>query len=531
MSNIVGIYSIILKLRGASKSLDKAAILVEERNNAEFVELIDYVYDEVAYTYNKSKIHKDAIASENEFTDDEINAQYSDLIEMVMAFNAEELKGKAADNAMIELVAKSSPIIKDILECILKRDFKCKVGVRAINKNMGDIVNIAPYMRCESEKFMDKRIIYTTGDDNHGAIVQTKEDGAFVNVEITGHQDAVVATTRKGRAMKSSSFLDTLSNIPSLIYGEHDVNFRNVLHGELLLKDKDSNLLPREIGNGRINSWINREKWLISYSKKLMLANTDRAKAKLHEDLQEHIADWTYTEKNMVYVVWDVVKYVEWKSLYSNESTLDRLLRVEKYVNAYNKFVEESDLNIYNCELRLINYKIVKNPEEAMDFYREQIALGLEGMVVKNFDAPWMHDVNINGIIKLKDFFECDLMVTGWTYGKPDGEFAEGIGAFICESSDSQLVVDVSGMSREQRGLMRVDPNDSSKGVKLIEGFDFEWAVGSIITVKFNSMIKGADKDTYSLFLPSMIEIRSPDDKSVADSLEKIAVDSKFKLK
>jgi len=532
MSNIRETHKVILNLRSVSKSLDKGAILKAESQNESLIELIDYVYDEVAYTYNKSKVHKDAISSIEVFTDEEVDVQYSALLEMITAFDAEELKGKAADNAMIELISQSDPIIKDLLECVLKRDFKCKVGVRAINANMGNIVNIAPYMRCESEKFMASRIVYTDEDgNNHGAIVETKEDGAFNNVEINGAFDDVVVTTRTGRNVKPNIFLNSLSMIPHIDGVGEDSSLHITMHGELLLKDANGNLMVREIGNGRINSWINREKWIISNAKKIVEAKTQKAKDKLFAELDEHIIDWVYTENNMVYVAWDIVDYKDWKALYSDERTLARLLHTETCVNAYNAHIKAIGLNIGNCELRLINYEIVYSEEGAMEFYNKQIALGLEGMVAKNLDAPWMHDVNINGIIKLKDFFECDLLVTGWTYGKPDGEFAEGIGALVCESADGRLIVDVSGMSRDQRGFERVDLEDSSKGIKLIEGFDFEWAVGSIIAVKFNAMIKGADKDTYSLFLPSMLEVRSPDDKSVADSIEKIATDSKFKLK
>ena len=537
MTNIVDIYSIIQRLRSVSKSTDKGQILSEEKDNIEFITLINYVYDEVAYTYNKSKVPKDAVPSENEFTNDEINQQYESLINMIMDFNSEELKGKAADNAMIELVSNSSYIIKDLLECILKRDLKCKVGARAINKYMGDIVNIAPYMRCESEKFMEKRIIYSTDGVNHGALAQTKEDGAFVNIELDSNweydSERFIGSTRKGRPIKGSTFLNSLNLITQ---GIEQPDSHNVLHGELLLKGPDGKLLPREIGNGRINSWINRTKWIESYNKKLHNAKTDRARNTLINDYADHCTDWEYTEHNMVYVVWDVVNYNEWKKLYSPETTIDRFLRVAEYVKFYNEFIVkqylvEQGIDIGNCELRLVNSKIVKNSEEAMAFYNAQLDAGLEGMVIKNLHAPWMHDTNINGIVKLKDFFECDLLVTGWKYGNADGEFSTGIGSLTCESFDSKLQVDVSGMSREQRGFTRVDENDSSKGIKLIENFDFDWAVGKIITVKFNSMIKGEDKDTYSLFLPSMIEVRSKDDKSTADSLEKIAANSKFKLK
>jgi ATP-dependent DNA ligase len=148
-------------------------------------------------------------------------------------------------------------------------------------------------------------------------------------------------------------------------------------------------------------------------------------------------------------------------------------------------------------------------------------------MVIKNLAATWEHDSNRQGIIKLKDFLECDLIITGWNYGKEGGEFADGIGSYLCESSDGLLKVAVSGMKRNDRGFERVDENDSSRGLKLIDGFNPDQNVGKIMAVKYNELIKSKNSDTYSLFLPSVLEVRESFDKSSADDLAKIKLGKK----
>jgi hypothetical protein len=74
----------------------------------------------------------------------------------------------------------------------------------------------------------------------------------------------------------------------------------------------------------------------------------------------------------------------------------------------------------------------------------------------------------------------------------------------------------------EQRGFKRVDPNDSSKGIELIDGFDPSANLGKIVAAKFQEVSSKKNSDIKSLNLPNILEIRDPMDKSVADSLEDI---------
>lgn len=120
--------------------------------------------------------------------------------------------------------------------------------------------------------------------------------------------------------------------------------------------------------------------------------------------------------------------------------------------------------------------------------------------------------------IKLKAEKEAELEVLGYVPGT--GDNIGGIGSLCCVSSCRNLKVDVSGLTKAMRGIERVDKKDSSKGWKVIEGFDCNCHNGKIITVKFNELIESDSKDTYSLFLPRFVEERA--DKNEADTLERI---------
>ena len=194
---------------------------------------------------------------------------------------------------------------------------------------------------------------------------------------------------------------------------------------------------------------------------------------------------------------------------------------VDHFVNTFKSMSTQAP-SYYSTRLLKVDTIIANTPEELMEYYQSKLDQKLEGIVAKNFELTWCHDINIDGIIKLKDFKECDLIITGWNYGNPNTQFEKGVGSYTCESSDGLLIVDVSGLTMEQRGFRRVDPNDSSKGIELIPGFNADDNIGKIVAVKFNEVANNKTGKVKSLNLPSIIEIRESFDKSLADTLAQI---------
>ena len=76
-----------------------------------------------------------------------------------------------------------------------------------------------------------------------------------------------------------------------------------------------------------------------------------------------------------------------------------------------------------------------------------------------------------------------------------------------------------TGLSDEQRGFRRLDPNDSSKGIVLKEGWDNNCYNGLIVNIKYNMLSKDKSGKP-SLSLPNVVEFRN--DVVVAETYEEI---------
>ena len=294
-----------------------------------------------------------------------------------------------------------------------------------------------------------------------------------------------------------------------------------VLHGEALILNVDGGYMPRSQGNGLINSYVQQKTTRKTKLKEIEDAKTPKAKAKLEQELKDFEAKWKYCADNIVYVIWDVVERSAWKKLSYNVPYNARIAMVDHFVNTF-KATSAQAPSYYSTRLLKVDTIIANTPEELMEYYQSKLDQKLEGIVVKNFELTWCHDINIDGIIKLKDFKECDLIITGWNYGKPNTQFEKGVGSYTCESSEGLLIVDVSGLSLNQRGYRRVDPNDSSKGIELIPGFNADDNIGKIAAIKFNEVANNKTGKVKSLNFPSIIEIRESFDKSLAETLAQI---------
>ena len=107
-------------------------------------------------------------------------------------------------------------------------------------------------------------------------------------------------------------------------------------------------------------------------------------------------------------------------------------------------------------------------------------------------------DKRVKTQIKFKAELDCDLRIKAIQPGT--GKYEGMVGAYICESEDGVIEVDVgSGLSDEDR-----------------KNFD---VIGKILAVVYNARIKNK-QGKQSLFLPRAVEIR--EDKTEADRSEKI---------
>ena len=270
------------------------------------------------------------------------------------------------------------------------------------------------------------------------AYSQTKSDGMYLDIIVDK------AVTYRSRACEVKPYNNQVTDglfIPGFVY-----------MGEALYKDDNGKIMSRKEGNGRLNA-----------------SDVDTSR--------------------IVYVLWDIVPIADYNARRCNIAYKTRLLTLK------NAIAGAPD------QLRLVDTKVVNSVQEIIDHFKEEVAKGEEGTVIKNQDGIWA-DYTSPDQVKCKIEFECDLEVTALEEGT--GKNVGRLGAAVCSSSDRKVVTGVgTGFSDKERTALW-NPN----------------TVGMIITVRANDIIKERGSDTFALFLPRNVEVRT--DKTVADTYERI---------
>ena len=293
-----------------------------------------------------------------------------------------------------------------------------------------------------------------------------------------------------------SHFLNMLSDI-----NHTEDNVSLVFMGELLVLDDNKKIMDRQTGNGLITSLSKQ------FSTIATLEDKKQTK-KVMDTIDEKKKLFSKIDDNIIIRVWDYMNTSDWYG----KTNIDK-----SYKNRFDELLNMINKTKNNETIFITDYLIVNNYEEAKDYYNKLLSENEEGIILKNFDMSWK-DGTSNDQIKFKEVKECDLLVTGFEMGS--GQFKDGIGSLICESKDKKLKVNISGLTREMRGLEPIDKNDMTKGLKVIDDFDFNQYNNKIVSVEFNQLIKSRDSDIMSLFLPRILEVRN--DKSEADTLDYI---------
>ena len=271
---------------------------------------------------------------------------------------------------------------------------------------------------------------------------QTKMDG--MRGVIVKRDGRVVVFSRNGNTMTKldKHFEAMLSSVDNV-----------VLDGELTVVDSDGKLLDRKTGNGILNKTV-----------------------------VETVSDEEVSRVR--FTAWDLIDVCDFDKGIDRRTGVERLARL-RAIPA-------------NPLFEVVQTFEIANLEEAQELFKEQLAKGEEGIILKNNDHPW-EDKRSKQCVKMKEVIEMDLKITG---------FAEGTGK-------------ASGMT----GAIQVENKDGSIKTSVGTGLDDAtrkdiWArqeelIGTIITVKCNGVISRKGADSKSLFLPVFVELRL--DKTESD--------------
>jgi ATP-dependent DNA ligase len=357
-------------------------------------------------------------------------------------------RAKTGNDGIAHLAGILSMVNDDDAEVICKiinRDVSAGFSEGTINKCWAGLIPELPMMLAQPMK--DKFIAKI----KYPAIAQLKADGARCIAVIDGMDVKLFSRNYKGY-YGLEGLCDELATIKKGRY---------VVDGELVCVDKKGNVLERKVSNGVINK---SSKGTISFAE----AETVR------------------------FQVWDLIPFEEYfhEDDY-NEPTHQRFANVvEMCKDAKRVFPIDSF--------------VVKNLDEAREIFQRYVEKGLEGIILKNMNAPW-ENKRSNHSVKFKVEIDSDMIVTGMYEGQ--GKYVGMMGGLVCESADGKVVVNVgSGFNDADREHFWNNQSD---------------IVGQVIEIKHNGLIKAKTKDAvYSVFLPIFKFIRDDKDPKDADTLE-----------
>jgi DNA ligase-1 len=360
-----------------------------------------------------------------------------------MLANREVTGDRAREMVVFHASLLSKPLAEMFL-MILNKDLRAGINAKTINKACPGLIPTEPYMRCITQK--EAKL------DNFnwkiGCISQEKANGMFTKISLSN--DGIDMSSRQGQRFDPRQFHLLLLTLTDFF----PKNFQ--YHGEMLVV-RDLQVLDRKTGNGVLN----------------------------------HVLSGGTFAPNEVpfYHIWDCVRLEDIKP--GGESQIpykDRLALLRESLPDY------APPHLID----IVETRIVYSFNEAEAHYKEIVARGGEGTIVKDPLAFWV-DKTSTLQFKMKPVKEADLRIIGFNPGK--GKNAKTFGSVLACTEEGDCVTSVSGFTDKERQFVNANR----------ESF-----MNTIMAVTYESLI--TENGEYSLYIPVFAEFRK--DKVEADTLE-----------
>lgn len=318
----------------------------------------------------------------------------------------------------------------------------------------------------------------------------SKEDALIIEMILNRDLRINVGKTNINKVFKNlitkppymrCSLMDKLDRVtyPALIQTKADGTYRSLIveNGKVTSMSRSGEQDDFPIFFNRVNVLPDG----VYIGELLVRSETDRFKANgLINSLTE--------PEDMYIQVWDYLTLEEWTNKKSDTHYAARFCKLKENIN--NDFIE------------LIETVTVKNYEEAQAFYKDQVAKGLEGAVLKDMCTPFKDHTSPTQI-KLKEEAVAEFVVTGFEEGK--GRLAGTLGAMDYCSGD---------------GLVKGKMGGFSDGMRKEIWENQDKYLNSVVSVKYNGVSKAKGSDIYNLMYANFEEFRT--DKDEADDLDYI---------
>lgn len=437
------VFDLIEQIAATPGKNDKLALLKDGMKSPLFKRVVCAAYNP-RVTYGMRDIPDVVSTGDYSLDDVEPWQVLSDLADRVIS-------GDIAREDVAGCLADLDPASAELFKRIILKDMRAGFSEGSINKAAPKSLPEYPYMRCSlpAKSNIDK---WTWVD---GEVSQEKADGMFVNTDVDAAGEAALRT-RQGQALPRAQFEQLHLDVERILCPDTQS------HGEMLVY-RDGALLPREENNGYLNELI------------------QGGTLQPNERVELHL--WDQIDLD------DVVSG-SCSTPYKERLTL--LINQLRHHDAYS--------------IKLVETRIVKSKKAAQDHFREMLALGKEGTVLKKGDALWK-DGTSKDQVKLKLTAEVDLKIVGIVHGRAYTKNAGRPGSMTCITSCGTLQTDVTVKNEKMRDEIEANPAD--------------W-VGRIIKVMFNIVMVNDAPKKHSLFLPRMSETSYRIDKTEADSFAQV---------
>ena len=375
------------------------------------------------------------------------NKTLNESLEMLTQLSNRVYTGNAGIQFLTDILSNSREDDAKVIERIINKDLRCGVSTSTANAVWKDLIDEFPYMRCA----LPKAVKLNEWNWKDGIYSQLKADGSYANLIYSGGQVSIM--TREGTVYPLENFQKIIDDVVA------NFNPETATHGELLIR-RDGEILPREIGNGILNS---------------------------------------IAKNGSSFEATDIIEFLVWDQI-----PLEYSVSGGKYNVAYESRFETLKNQVNNCKsISLIETKIVYSLEEAYDHYSDLVSNGFEGSIIKTKTGIWK-DTTSKDQVKLK--VDCDIDLKIKSFNPGNGKNANTFGSICCVSSDELFEVNVSGFKDKER--QEISDNRDNY-------------IGTIMTVRINNIMNPTkNNDKYCAFLPRAVEFRT--DKTEADSLARI---------
>ena len=422
------------------------------------------------------------------------------------------LTGNVAIDSLKSVMERANSDDAEVLRRVLMRDLEVSVGQTVSNKVWKGICPKQPQMlaSAQSDDLIDKII------DGGNAFAELKADGArcFSDIE---------AKVGVSFASRNGNEYTMLNRIEKALLSSGFGNW--VVDGELVYKGKSFENV------GTLDSFMDND------AKEGKVADREEGNGIVSKSLSGHIS--IEEADGIVYQVWDIVP----RDVYYGERKCPKEFNQQKRREMLIQMINSIDDEYKDC-VELIKSTPVKTKEDALRIYREYVALGFEGIILKCGNALWKN-TRSKDCVKFKEKIRVDLLVVGAYPHKKD---PTKLGGFNLRSACGLIEVNIgSGFTDTYRKKLKVGKGKTAKSIwvpiplkcRLETDRELLWTLrhqivdAMIIELECNGLQASKSRKKgeapFSLFLPVFKLFRR--DKSEANKVGDVFPDYELLLK